>query len=128
MVGAAVKQFSAAFLFMDYYAKHADGFKQVEDKLDTSCPVFAWANSEWKIIPGSAHFKKPLDIGGFTMNCDLQFWVLLSQFNQTGSQLKEAMQDTSMGYQGDDFKIIGVSVAPGGLQAIIEANALNQRA
>lgn len=114
---------------MNLYAEHESGFGELVSLMGSDCPVFTWANSEWKIIPNTAVFRKPLDIGGFTLNSDLRFWTLLDQFQANGiNDIINSLQDTSMAYLGADYKITGVSIAPGGLHAIIEANALNQRA
>lgn len=114
---------------MDIYSKHNDGFSQVIAKLGVVCPVFTWGNVNWQIVPGSVKMREKLQPGGFSMDSDLLFWTQLAQFKNNSIQdLKNSLLQTAMQYLGDDYKIISVSVAPGGLQAMIEANALNQGA
>lgn len=115
---------------MDYYAKHANGFQQVVDKLGDSCQTFTWANvSTWKIIPGSVFMNQDLGVGGFSQRYSLRFWALVAQFsNNSINDLKNALENTAMAYLGEDYQIKSVTIAPSALHIIIEASALNQGA
>lgn len=125
---------------MNDYATHARAFGTVQDRMGDDCPVISWADQDFKVIPGSAIRRKDLNSGGFALNADFVFEVLVSAFlNQTfvamnGStstittarDLKSALLQKPIGYLGDTYKADSVEILPGGFQLSVECNALNQ--
>ncbi len=100
--------------------------------LGADCPIFTWGQDSYKMIPGSTVNRKSLGDGGFSLSADLKFHCLTAQFlsedvtDATG--VKDALEQQKIVYLGDQFKIQAVTIAPGGFQLMVEANALNQGA
>ncbi len=96
------------------------------------CPTFLWLRANWKIIPGTAAFNKPLREGGFSHVYDLSFSVLVSQFAAVNLGNAEALQDrlqnTKFAYRGKGWKVQAVDIMAGGAQIKIAANSDKQNA
>lgn len=116
---------------MNDYATHANAFLTLQKRLGNDCPRFSWNDSDWPIIPGSATRRKDLASGGFQLNADLIFEVLVAQFLDPvaipdATALKDALLARPINYLGDDYKIDSIEIAPGGLLLTAHANSLHQ--
>jgi hypothetical protein len=117
---------------MNYYAKHAASQAALQRRLGEDCPGISWNDKDWAIVPRSAKLRRDLAPGGFQLNGDLKFDVLVAQFLSStitdAVALKDRMLNTEIGYLGEKFKAVQMDVLPGGLMVTVECNSLNQRA
>ena len=134
MVGLAAgsRADSRLFCFMNDFATHARAMGMVQDRLADDCPTIKWNAQTYKLIPGSVRREQDLASGGFTNRATLSCEALVSSFLcdtiADGTALEKAMLRTAITYLGCDYQVEAVHISPGGLQARIEAAAIEQGA
>jgi hypothetical protein len=116
---------------MNDFATHVIGFAAIQNRLGADCPVVTWDDLDFKVIPGSTRRRRDLGPGGFNLNSDFQFEALVSTFANgltitDAHTLKDQLLQTRLGYLGDEYKPIAVTVRPGGLHVLVECNSLSQ--
>jgi hypothetical protein len=112
------------------YAVHAQGIGYLQASMGTACPVIAWQGNNYQILPGSARLKEDLAVGGFSMDSDFLFTILVATFgaNTQAENIRGQLLNTRIDYLNHAYKIHTVSVMAGGLQLHIEADDLQQKA
>lgn len=110
---------------MNVYEVHSASLSALQTELDTQgaavkCPIFTWAGKDYKALPGGAHLKKDLTMGGLSLDADLMITVLVAQFNATANAQRDAMLRTKLIYLGHNYRIESVTIAAGGQQLRIE--------
>lgn len=113
------------------YAIHAASLSALQAELGVACPQvgFVAYGESLNILPGSARLRSNQTVGGFQMDSDFVFTVLVSEFgNTTAEAIRSTILNTELDYLGHQYKVIAVHVMGGGLQLHIEANDLNQAA
>lgn len=113
------------------YQIHADSIAAVQSYLGDDCPSVSWDGEDWPVIPGSAGRRKDLVAGGFDLNADLRFNALTCNFPgdaEEATDIEKLIVQKDIEYLGDKYRIIRVSILPGGFQLEIEANSSTQGA
>lgn len=117
---------------MNEYAIHARALANLQTRLGDECPSIIWGATEYLIIPNSALRRGDLGPGGLTLNADLQFEALVSEFLSddlpTVTDVKDEMLATRLEYLNDEYKIDAVNIRPGGLQIQVQCTSVGQRA
>ena len=134
MVGLAAgsRADSRLFCFMNDFATHARAMGMVQSRLADDCPTIAWNSQTYKLIPGSVRREQDLASGGFTnratLSCEALVSTFLSDTIADSTALEAALQRTPIGYLGRQYQVEAIHISPGGLQARIEATAIEQGA
>ena len=112
------------------YQAHADSIAALQSSLGAACPVITLSGKDYQIIPGSATLRKDLSSGGFQMNADFSFTILVIQFGvaTNAKTAKTLLLQKPITYLGDSYKSVSASIIAGGLQLHVEANSYNQNA
>lgn len=109
---------------MNIATVHAQGLAYVQTEAGSACPTFKWSGNTWLCLPGGAHKRKDLQMGGFNLNSDLMLTALVAQFGLDAVTLREKMLNTELDYLGLKYKVVSIIVAIGGQQIRIECNDL----
>lgn len=117
---------------MNDFASHARRMAQVQSRLADDCPSITWNGESYLLIPGSVRREQDLVSGGFTnratLSCEALVSTFISDTIEDATALETAMLRTPIGYLGKVYQVEAVHISPGGLQARIEATALEQGA
>ena len=117
---------------MNFYALHASGVQATIDLFADTCPVVTWVGVDRKVIPNSIIRRKDLAQGGFQMDADLRFETMVASWiddpNDSIRTVKNRMLQSPLGYLGEVYKIITVTVRPGELHMMVDCNSIDQQA
>jgi hypothetical protein len=114
---------------MNYYAKHANALAGTGNRLADSCPLVNWDSGDRRVIPGTLQRRKDLVSGGFELNSDLRFEMLLSDWGYSdGNEFRKDALQTPLTYDGDTFKVQDVGIRPGGFHVVVDCNYIGQNA
>lgn len=105
---------------MSVYQKHADSLRAVQNELGADCPSFTFAGKVIKILPGGVRLKRENTPGGFSLDSDIQLTCLSADF---GVQPQSKQTFT---YLGQQFNIVSVTIAPGGIQIRINGDGVGK--
>ena len=110
---------------MNPYTDHAAGLGDLQAELGDNCPVFTWNGANYRILPASVRYGKPMDIGGFKTEADLAFVVLTNAFPGYASAeaVKDALLQKQIAYRGKTYNVTNVIIPPTGQQMRVEADA-----
>lgn len=111
---------------MSLYDTHAAALKATQTLLGTACPTISWNSLEWLVVTNTAQRRSDLQPGGFQLNADLTFEILLDQFGQPAEETASEFANTIVGYLGEQYKVDSFNIRPGGLQARVECNSASQ--
>ena len=109
---------------------HADSIASFQATMGTECPLVTILGKDVSVIPGTAMLRKDLSPGGFQMNADFVFTVLVASFGPGSNavDIKNKTLQRQISYLGDAYKVASVSILAGGFQLHFEANSINQNA
>ena len=117
---------------MNIYGIHAESLAQHQAELGEDCPVFKWAGKNYRIVPGSVSFNKPLREGGLVYVFDVSFTAPVAQFisdtRPDAAAVKNKLLNTMLVYLGEPYRISNVTLAPGAAQMTIAAMSAAQNA
>lgn len=111
---------------MSLYDTHAAALAATQTILGEACPTITWSNAQWIMVPNSAQRRKDLHAGGFSLNADLVFEVLVAQFGESATTVASHMLQTPIGYLGRTYKADQINIRPGGLQMQVVCNSISQ--
>lgn len=108
---------------MNFYADHADGIAELQAELGSDCPMIYYRGALIKCLPGDASRGGKNEVGGISLDCDLTVTCLAADFTAVP---KSSQPFKYPGQDGNNYNIVAVQIAPGGLQYTITANDANQ--
>lgn len=108
---------------MNPFAEHAAGLGELTVELGDECPTFQWGRQTYKALPGGANRKRQLDDGGYSLDADLAITCDVAQFGKSAIALQNEMPNTELTYLTELYRVVLVSIAPGGHHIRIEANS-----
>ena len=111
---------------MNHYTDHAAGLAELQTELGDDCPVFTFASSTIKCLPGGARRAKELEDGGFGMDADLSLTALVAEVSGTPETLVASLLKSQITYLSKIYRVESVTIAPGGLQFSLTATDLNK--